>query len=294
MVVQKIKRVVTLLRVSTERQDTEMQRDDCMAYIKTRTDWEFKREYEEPGVSAYKTAVADRDILQEVIRDAKSGEFDVLLVFLQDRICRITEDYMPTLKRLSKYVEVWTAKGRDLTIRNHTDVLMASIDGWQNEGESKKISERTDTIQKQMTQAGIPRGGGVPYGYKYVLAGRYAVKDVDKRKELYDLAINDEEAEVVRLMFKWVIDHGWGGNLIAQELNKLKKPTRGGVNGWQQSTINYMLARPEYKGYMAYGRHSQKDGNSKRQPKETWTLSDEANRKNLGECATHTCGTQTL
>jgi predicted transcriptional regulator len=118
----------------------------------------------------------------------------------------------------------------------------------------------------------------VPYGYKYVLAGRYTVRDVDKRKELYDYAINEEEAEAVRLMFQLAIDKGWGGNRIAQHLNKQGIFTRNGKN-WQATTINTLLNRPIYKGYMSYGKTTRKLGSQRRLPKDEWTLSNEANKK---------------
>jgi DNA invertase Pin-like site-specific DNA recombinase len=121
-------------------------------------DWAFNKDYIEHGVSGYRVSSDNRDVFQEVLRDAVKGEFDVLLVFMGDRIGRIMDEYTPNLKKLSKYVEVWTVHDGDITIRTHTDALKASIDGWNNENESIKISKRTEKKQRQMTTEGLPRG----------------------------------------------------------------------------------------------------------------------------------------
>ena len=40
------------------------------------------------GVSGFKVAAADRDELQEIKREAEKQEFDILLVFMFDRLGR--------------------------------------------------------------------------------------------------------------------------------------------------------------------------------------------------------------
>jgi hypothetical protein len=180
------------------------------------------------------------------------------------------------MKRLSRYVEVWSLDKGDITIRNHTDSLKASIDGWQNEGESLKISIRTNAAHKQMVEDGMYRGGGVPYGYRLVLSGRYAKKDIHKRKELFDQIIDEDEAEVIRLIYKLVLDKGWGGSRIAQYLNTETDYTTKEGKGWHESAINFMLRNPIYKGYPTYGKHKQNEDDKKkriRQDEADWLMS---------------------
>ena len=89
-----MKRVLCLYRVSTLKQvdnqdDIPMQRRECLDYNERMDDWEFYQERMEKGVSGYKTSANDRDIIVEIKEMALRKEFDVLLVFMFDRIGRI-------------------------------------------------------------------------------------------------------------------------------------------------------------------------------------------------------------
>ena len=46
------------------------------------------RELSEKGVSGFKVSARDRDAIQEIQRDAVDGKFDILLVFMFDRLGR--------------------------------------------------------------------------------------------------------------------------------------------------------------------------------------------------------------
>ena len=84
------KRVVCLYRVSTtkqvEKDDIPMQKIACREYIESRKDWKLVNEYAEKGVSGYKKKASERDVLQQVKSDAEKKLFDVLLVFMFDRL----------------------------------------------------------------------------------------------------------------------------------------------------------------------------------------------------------------
>ena len=101
-----VKRVRTLLRVSSKQQlhddDIPVQRAEAKQYIAKQPEWEFDKEYLEKAVSAFKNSVADREILQEILEDAKRHEFDILLTYMSDRIGRQEEYsfYVATLNQL--------------------------------------------------------------------------------------------------------------------------------------------------------------------------------------------------
>ena len=46
------------------------------------------KEYFEGSNSGYKNSVADRDVLQEALRDAENREYDILLAYKDDRLGR--------------------------------------------------------------------------------------------------------------------------------------------------------------------------------------------------------------
>lgn len=95
---QVMKKVRCLYRVSTIKQldenDIPMQRIECQKFISMMPDWEFDKEYIEKGVSGYHNKLEDRDVLQEIRADALKKEFDVLLLFMFDRLGR-REDETP-------------------------------------------------------------------------------------------------------------------------------------------------------------------------------------------------------
>ena len=79
------KRVACLYRVSTTKQlddnDIPMQQNACRKFIAQHENWRLVNEYIEKGVSGFKVSVSDRDEIQNILRDASKGLFDILLLF---------------------------------------------------------------------------------------------------------------------------------------------------------------------------------------------------------------------
>ena len=78
-------RVYCLYRVSTVQQlhedDIPMQRQACREFAAARG-WKVIKEFYEKGISGFKTPTADRRVLQQIKKDVKQHEFDILLVFM--------------------------------------------------------------------------------------------------------------------------------------------------------------------------------------------------------------------
>lgn len=88
-----MKRVKCLYRVSTKKQvdkddDLSMQKNECREFIEKQKDWILIDEYYEKGVSGYKVSAKNRDVVQHLLRDADEKKFDILLVFMFDRLGR--------------------------------------------------------------------------------------------------------------------------------------------------------------------------------------------------------------
>ena len=73
-----------------------MQRRECMAFIERMEGWCFYDELMEKGVSGYKVSANKRDAILEIRALAEKKKFDVLLVFMFDRLGR-REDETPFL-----------------------------------------------------------------------------------------------------------------------------------------------------------------------------------------------------
>lgn len=149
------KRVYTLYRVSTigqvEKDDIPMQKEACHEFAE-RQGWEIVKEFSEKGVSGFKKSAKDRDQLQLLQQAAAAGEFDVLLVFMFDRLGRRDDETPFIVEWFTKQgVEVWSVNEGQQRFDSHVDKLMNYIRYWQASGESIKTSIRTRTRIEQLT-----------------------------------------------------------------------------------------------------------------------------------------------
>jgi len=204
------KRVYCLYRVSTigqvEKDDIPMQKQSCREFAE-RMDWEIVKEFSEKGISGFKVATKDRDAIQELQREATLDNFDILLVFMFDRIGR-RDDETPFVVEwfVRNGVSVWSVNEGEQRFDSHVDKLMNYLRYWQASGESIKTSIRTKTRLSQIIQEGRFRGGFVPFGYRLEKGGRMNKKN----REVYEIKVNNEEAAIVRTMFDKYINEGLG------------------------------------------------------------------------------------
>ena len=250
-----MKRVSTLYRVSTKGQvdvvkdDIPMQRIACHEFADRMDGWVIVKELEEKGVSGFKVSADDRDAIQELKDSALKGEFDVLLVFMFDRLGRI-ESETPFVVEwfISHGIEVWSVNEGEQRIEHHVDKLMNYIRFWQASGESEKTSIRVKTRLAQMIEEGIFTGGKLKFGYMLVDKGRLNKKG----QPVKDLVIDPNEADVARMIFDKMYYEGYGTHQIATIVNGLGYKTKSGGT----FTANYvlrMLRNEIYHGYLVKG-----------------------------------------
>lgn len=197
-----MKRVYCLYRVSTKGQvdknDIPIQRLKCHEFTDIKG-WQILKEFFEKGISGFKVSSNDRDAIQDIKAAALNKEFDVLLVFMFDRLGRREDETPFVVEWFVKHgIEVWSTQEGEQRFDNHVDKLMNYIKFWQASGESIKTSVRMKTRMQQLTLEWKYTGGPVPYGYKKVKSGEMGKKG----RELYKLEIEPEEAEIVRLVFE--------------------------------------------------------------------------------------------
>jgi DNA invertase Pin-like site-specific DNA recombinase len=270
------KKVRTLLRVSSRQQlhddDIPIQRAEAGQFIAKHSDWEFDKEYLEKGVSAYHNGVEDREVLQEIMQDAKNGEFDILLAYMSDRIGRQEEYsfYVAELNRLG--IEVWTIKDGQLKTEEHIDKLLNYIRFWQNEGESRKTGVRVFDTQMEMVKDGKFVGGKAPFGYKLILSGEIS----NHGRALHKLVIVPEQADIVRQIYSYAVNQGMGFQKIAKTMNENSIPAPI-LEQWKSGTIRSILTNPIYMGYVAYGRRKDGRASCTRLDRSEWTYAREQN-----------------
>lgn len=261
------KRAIILYRVSTDRQDLDAQKTRCRRFCKD-NEFEIIDEIYEDGVSGYKNALKNRKEIVEIMERAEKNEYDALIVFMFDRLGR-REDGVPFLIQhlANNDVDIYTANtGQKIETSSHTDKFMNYMQSWMAEFESIKTSERVKNVMEIKNGNGEYTGGTPPYGYEAYLTGE--VKEGGKAK--YDLRINDEEAEIVRLIFDLTTKDNLGGGGIARYLNSNGYKNRQRVVGktgdgdtklssgiFRANSINRLIKNPIYIGRPRYNVTSQ-------------------------------------
>ena len=247
-----MKRVYCLYRVSTKGQvdkdDIPMQKTSCREFAE-RNGWTILKEFQEKGVSGFKVSASDRDAIQDLKTAAEKKEFDVLLVFMFDRIGRIDDETPFVVEWFIKHgIEVWSVNEGEQRMDSHVDKLMNYIRFWQANGESQKTSARVKTRLNQMTLDGKFTGGVAPFGYKLIKSG-----EINKKgKELMDIVIDDDEAPIVKMIFNMTIKEGYGSYRMADYLNNQGVRTHNNSK-FQCNTVNRILKNKLYCGYMISG-----------------------------------------
>ena len=247
-----MKRVYCLYRVSCniqlDKQDIPMQRIACHAFAECHG-WEIIKEFSEKGISAYQLSMSQRDAITEIKEAAALERFDVLLVFMFDRIGRRDDETPFVVEWLVKNgIEVWSVCEGEQRFDNHVDKLTNYIRFWQAAGESERISERTRTRIRQLTSEGYFTGGVCPFGYQLVHQGR----ENKKKQPLYDLVIHPEEAETVRIMLVKVAYDGCGTSILANYLNERRLFPKSG-RFWNPASLSGILRNRLYIGELHKG-----------------------------------------
>ena len=278
-----MKRVRMLLRVSSNQQleadgDLSVQRQLVKDYIFSQSDWQLdEKEYFEGSNSGYKNAVADRNILQEALQDAKAKEYDILVVYKDDRIGRRMWEigaYVMSLKSFG--VDIYTVK--DGCISPESDDIMGQMMLALRYGNAQKSSSDTgmrvkDTAQK-LVQKGKFMGGKAPYGYKLELSG-----EVSKHgRALHHLVVVPEQAEVVKYIYELSLHKEFGATKISKILNEHEiYKDRAPRDIWKSGTIVSILTNPVYAGYTAYKRRERVDGRYHRLDSKDWIFAEKPN-----------------
>ena len=253
------KRVFCLYRVSTAQQldrqtlenannDIPLQKRACEEFCQ-RMGWEIVDSRSEKGVSGYKVSANKRDAIIEIREAALQKKFDILLVYMFDRLGR-KEDETPFILQwfVEKGIEVWSVNEGQQKIEQHVDKLLNYIRFWQAQGESEKTSVRVKTAQAQAIKDGHFRGGTVPFGYSLEHRGRFNKKGAP----IGDLVINEQEAAIVKTIFDRYVNHGYGTHRICGYLADNGMTPRAGGR-FINTTIQNILKRPIYVGILSGG-----------------------------------------
>ncbi|MDR0372434.1 MAG: recombinase family protein [Nitrososphaerota archaeon] len=233
---ERLKRVAAYCRVSTEQDDQlnslENQKRYFEQYIGDNLDWEFCGLYVDEGISG--TSVEKRAGFKRMIADAENKKFDLLLTKEISRFARNTLDsilYTRKLKDLG--VGVYFMNDNINTLDPDSELRLTIMSSIAQE-ESRKTSERVRWGQKRRMEQGVVFGDKI-FGY-HLKGGK--------------LAVNEDEAKTVRLIFDLYVNSGMGAIAISKEFENRGISTYSGNMRWKSSTILKILRNEKYIGVL--------------------------------------------
>ena len=239
-------RVTFYARVSTDQDEQINSLENQVQYytelIQSKPNWKFVPGYIDEGISGGSTK--KRDNFNRMIRDAKAGMFDFIITKEISRFSRSTLDSIKYTQELLDYnVGVFFQNDNINTLDTDSEfrlVIMAGV----AQDEIRKLSERLKFGFRQAIKNGHVLGNDKLYGY-------------DKKDCV--LTVNEEEAEIIRIIFDLYGNQRLGTRTISKRLMELGYTSREG-NAFNR----HILENPKYKGWYCGNKSQSVDYRTKR------------------------------
>lgn len=153
--------------------------------------------YEDEGFSGSNT---NRPEFQQLLKDAQSKKFDALICYRLDRISRNVADFSATLSILQNNDIDFISINEKFDTSTPMGRAMVYISSVFAQLERETIAERVRDNMLQLAKTGRWLGGQIPTGFN---SEKISYLDEDfKERSLMKLAPNDEELEMVKLIYK--------------------------------------------------------------------------------------------
>src|SRR4051812_6092482 len=241
-------RAAIYARVSTGRQERDQTIDGQLTalrqWVQSQShDLRPEHVFTDEGYSGSRL---DRPGLDRLRDAAREGAFDVLAVYSPDRLARKYAYQVLLLEELRKDSCEVVFVNHPLSDDPH-DQLLLQIQGAVAEYERAALGERFRRGKLQKARAGHWVAGKSPYGYRYV----------PKRDgEPGHLVIDEAEAAVVRLLYRWLIDERMTVRQILKRLAAGPWRPRSGKRLWSNAVVHRILSDPVYRGTGYHNRYS--------------------------------------
>jgi site-specific DNA recombinase len=234
-------------RVSSEKQKEEQtigsQTEALKEYAQANgyrvvPEWIFQDE-------GYSGAILKRPDLERLRDLAAEGQIETILVYSPDRLSRRYAYQVLLMEEFARHgVETVFIKSPQASTPE--EQLLVQFQGMIAEYERAQIAERTRRGKKHRAKTGsVNVLSGAPYGYRYV-------KKSETSAAYYEIV--EEEAAIVREVYRWYTEEGLSIGQIYRRLNALGVETRRGKLTWDRSTVWAMLRNPAYQGTACFGK----------------------------------------
>lgn len=187
-----------------------------------------------------------RPAFQKMITDAQSGAFRYIIVYMFDRFARNRRDSIMYKEMLKEKYGIKVLSALEPIAEDEGGEFYEMFLDWNAEKYSKRLSKRVKDGLDTSVANGTFCGGYLIYGYKIdyePVAGKSG-------KFIKRVAINEEEAEVVKFVFEQY-DKGISKLEIAKTLNE--KGLRFKGKPFKARTFDKYLVNRKYTGEFEFG-----------------------------------------
>jgi DNA invertase Pin-like site-specific DNA recombinase len=231
--------IAAYCRVSTDKTDQlnslETQKKFFSEYV-TRTSDNLVKIYADEGLSG--TKIKNRKEFLQMMKDAEYGIFDMVVVKDISRFARNTVDLLQNIRKLKSLgIETQFLTANMTSMGNSEFVL--TIFGALAQEESANTSKRVKFGKKVNAERG--RVPNIVYGYDKTIG------------DYFNLKINEKESEIVKQIFKWYTEEGYGASKISNFLNEQKIKTKRNCT-WSQNAVCRILTNEIYTGRIINGK----------------------------------------
>ena len=229
----------------TEGYSLEAQTERLRKYADYK-EMEVVREYCDAGRSG--KSITGRPKFQRMLQDVSEERDGVafILVFKLSRFGRNAADVLNSLQFIQDYSVNLICVEDGIDSSKDSGKLTITVLSAVAEIERENILVQTMEGRKQKAREGKWNGGQAPFGY-----------DLDSRNST--LVVNEEEAEIVRIIYDKFVHTDMGADAICNYLNQrgyTKKKVRGHeLNYFARGLIMKILDNPVYTGKIAYGKN---------------------------------------
>lgn len=232
------RKVAAYARVSTDSDEQytsyESQCKKYTEYIKNNPQWDFVEVYADEGISG--TSRKNRVNFNRMIEDAKAGKIDLIVTKSISRFARNTVDTISLTRELKRLgVEIFFEKENIWSLEEKSEFILTILASAAQE-ESRSISENVKMGKRRAMQEGHTQ-----WGYSSFLGFE---------KGQNGIQVVEEEAKIVRSIYRMFLIEGKTCACIASVLNKAGIPTPSGREGctWKVVNIRSILTNEKYKG----------------------------------------------
>ena len=235
-------KIAAYCRVSTdkkEQQESLQHQKEFFTEYARRNGHILVRLYADEGISG--TSLKKREEFRLLLEDARLGLFEVVVVKDVSRFARNTVDALQSVRTLKALGINTLFINANMTSIGDGEFALTLFSAMAQE-ESNNLSKRV----KWGKRINAEKGRVPPRVFGY------------DKMDNFTLAINEEEARIVRKVFSLYIDRGLGCRSISMALNRDGDQTKLG-NAWDARGVKRLLSNPLYGGILVNHKYEIED-----------------------------------